>query len=109
MLLVFSNQSVMLVEMGEMILAKFEWDCGRAGFIDGVFFTTRDELESLIGKRVYFGEVLGKHSEVFGVIGPGDVHVITIDPAIVDGLYKANSNNSTLSGYNPLRYVEEEE
>jgi hypothetical protein len=47
------------------ILVRFELDYGRQGSVDGLFVTTREWMEALTGVTVYFGEILGKHSEVY--------------------------------------------
>lgn len=49
----------------DKILVRFEIDYGRHGSIDGLFVTTREWMEALTGVTVYFGEILGKHSEVW--------------------------------------------
>lgn len=84
-------------------LYKFYWDCGRMGSIDGVFIADSVAIENLIGKEVYFGEVLGKHSEVYGVIEKDDITLVTNDPSVIDAL------GDFSAGHNPLDYVEEEE
>ena len=48
------------------VLVHFEWDCGRQGMVDGLFVTTQEKIDAAIGTEVYFGEILGKHSEIFG-------------------------------------------
>lgn len=50
--------------MTKKLLVQFYWDCGRMGDLEGLFITTEDELKSWYGREVYFGEVLGKHSEI---------------------------------------------
>lgn len=82
-------------------LWKFFWDCGRQGEVEGVFKATKEEVENAIGKEVYFGEILGKHSEVFGKLEDGECELISDDPLYV--------MNALESGYNPLNYIEEDE
>lgn len=77
-------------------LWKFEWYDDYA-FIGGIFKATNKEVESLIGKEVCFGEVAGKHSEVYGIIEGCDIALISENPIIVDGMIEF--------GYNPLEYV----
>lgn len=89
-----------------MRLWKFCWDCGRSGFIDGLFLASSKDVEELLGKQIYFGEVLGKHSEIYGTIDEGDIKQIEVDAATIDGL---TPHGPTLSGYNPFDYYEEEE
>lgn len=88
-------------------LWKFHWDCGRAGEIEGLFIATEQEVESIVGQGVYFGEVLGKHSEVRRTIDPGEITKVEVNSATVDELFKVCG--STVCGYNPLEYLEEEE
>lgn len=84
---------------------KFYWDCGRNGDLSGVFVATQDEINNAIGKRIYFGEVLGKHSEIYGFLEKDDVELLTNDQFFIDKVIEYG----LLSGYNPLEYIEEEE
>ena len=43
---------------------KFEADFGRYGVLRGLFLADKSEVKYLIGKELYFYEVLGKHSEI---------------------------------------------
>lgn len=43
---------------------RYYLDCGRMGSVEGLFVAEMDEVEALAGKRCYFGEILGKHSEI---------------------------------------------
>ena len=89
---------------------KFYWDCGRMGDLHGKFVVDQaeyDRLMSFVGKRIYFGEVLGKHSEVEGELGAEDLEVVTDDQTF---LLKARELGIDLtSGYNPLDYVDDAE
>lgn len=71
--------------------------------VDGIFLATEKEVKELIGKEVYFGEVLGKHSEIYGTIDVGDITELDVTPQTINDLAKFG----TLSGYNPLEYWEE--
>lgn len=90
------------------VLVEFYWDCGRMGSITGLFVTTTEELEKLYGKQVYFGEVLGKHSDIYGVFSPEDITVKSDDSAFIDKLVEI-IGSKTISGYNPFDYFEEED
>lgn len=79
-------------------LWKFEWDSNYA-FIGGLFKATDEEAENLIGKKVYFGEIEGKHSEVYGTIDAEDIELISSNPIVIDSIPSF--------GYDPLEYVEE--
>lgn len=83
---------------------RFYWDCGRMGYISGVFVSTKEEIEQAIGKHLYFGEVLGKFSEVYGDLESKDIEFITDDQDFIDKVIKYG----LLSGYNPLEYISEE-
>lgn len=78
-------------------LYSFYWDCGRQGEVEGLFKATDEEIQRAIGQKVYFGEILGKHSEVYGTLDECDITLVSDDSLIV--------SNSTESGYNPLNYV----
>lgn len=84
-------------------LYKFHWDRGRSGDLDGLFVASEKEIEDAIGKEVYFGEVLGKHSEVYGVLEDGDVEKLDISPESVTEVSKYLG--SDWSGFNPLDYL----
>jgi hypothetical protein len=81
---------------------KFNYDCGRMGDLNGIFVAEKKDVEDLITSKieVYFGEVLGKHSEVYGPIEAGHITLASDDPnavAVVENL-----NLST--GFNPFGY-----
>lgn len=84
-------------------LYKFHWDCGRSGELDGLFVATEREVEEIIGEEVYFGEVLGKHSEVYGTIEEGEIQKLDISPKSVAEVSKYLGE--TWSGFNPLEYI----
>lgn len=88
-------------------LWKFHWDCGRQGDLYGVFIATEEEVRSLEGKSVYFGEVLGKHSEVYGTIEQGEITLLTENTEAVKALQEACGK--TISGFNPLQYLRDQD
>lgn len=85
-------------------LYKFYWDCEREGEVEGIFIADETELENAIGKNVYFGEILGKHSEVYGVLEKEDIEEMKVSKNTLEELEKILGNS--ISGYNPLSYVE---
>lgn len=87
------------------VLVRFFWDYGRMGEVDGLFVTTKEELEKAYGKRVYFGEILGKYSEVYGTLDQEDIEVLSEDQIFIDQLTQLLGDH--LSGYNPLDNLEE--
>lgn len=80
---------------------KFFWDCGRTGVIEGIFTEDSENVSSILGKDIYFGEVLGKHSEISGTIDLGDINLITNDKNAVEMFDKYQLE----TGYNPFVYL----
>lgn len=79
-------------------LWKFYWDCGRQGDVEGLFKATKEEVQNAIGKEACFGEILGKHSDIYGTIEEGEIQLVSDNPIEV--------MNATESGYNPLNYIQ---
>ena len=86
-------------------LYQFHWECGRQGDVEGIFAATEEEVEKAIGKHVYFGEILGKHSEISGDLSIDDLTVLTDDQEFIK---KALEYNLVPSGYNPLGFLKGE-
>lgn len=86
-----------ITDSSKVCLWRFYWDCGRQGDVEGVFKATKEEVDAAIGMEVYFGEILGKHSEVFGELEVGEITLESDDPLVV--------KNAVESGYNPLDYL----
>jgi hypothetical protein len=83
-------------------LYRFEWSL-RGGEVAGLFVATPEELQAAIGKQLYFGEILGKHSEVSGDLGALDVTLLTDDQEFIQ---KASELKIVPFGYNPLDAVQ---
>ena len=94
-------------ESKHKVLVSFFWNEGRMGDVEGLFVTTKEKIEKSLGKEVYFGEILGKHSEIFGTLKKEDFKVESDDPAFIDKLVEI-IGAETISGYNPFDYFEEE-
>lgn len=90
------------------VLYTFHWNCGRMGDLDGLFIADDSDVEKLIGKNCYFGEVLGKHSEIQGELKVGDFIIKTNDQDFIEKLEKY-LGGSTISGYNPFDYINNDE
>ncbi len=88
-------------------LYSFHWDCGRSGDLDGLFVAEEDQVESAIGKRLYFGEVLGKHSEVEGILEASDLEEVSREQDKITWL--VDLLGTSISGFNPLEYLVEDE
>lgn len=84
-------------------LYKFEWDCGRDGSVEGLFIEDTDLVKNSLGNQVRFGEILGKHSDIYGDLEEGDLTEIEIPQELLEIL--ENKCSSNISGYNPLNYI----
>ena len=82
-------------------LYRFFWDCGRQGDVEGMFVATPEEVAAVIGKQVYFGEILGKHSEIHGEPEEKDFTIISEDQEKIAWLVDT-IGDKTICGYNPL-------
>ena len=85
-------------------LYSFYADCGRQGSLDGLFIATQEEVDKAIGQEVYFGEVLGKHSEVSGTLEANEITLVSEDQEKVEWLLFILGH--CVSGFNPLEYVQ---
>lgn len=90
------------------VIARFYLDCGRMGDLSGLFVTTKEKLEASYGKEVYFGEVLGKHSDIGVDLNPKHITILTDDQEFIDKFEKI-MGSGTVSGYNPLEIIDEYE
>ncbi|MDE1383295.1 hypothetical protein PVN32_22550 [Bacillus paralicheniformis] len=87
-------------------LWKFGWRFGY-GDVEGLFVATEAEVADLIGEVIDFGEILGKHNEIYGEVKEGEIRKVEIDPETVANVSAVLGD--TWSGYNPLHYVWEDE
>lgn len=81
---------------------KMNFDCGRDGNLTGVFIAQKNHIEILINHKikVYFGEALGKHSDVYGSIDREEITLLTDDESAIKIVEQYNLEN----GYNPFHY-----
>lgn len=82
---------------------RYSESFGRMGDLSGVFTATAAEVAAAMGRRVVFGEVLGKHSDVWTTLALKDITLVSAAPeavAVVDSLGLA-------TGTNPLEYLAE--
>lgn len=91
--------------MSDFFLWKFYLDCGSQGELEGLFVATEEDISHLIGKCCYFGEVLGKHSDVGGIIEKTDISKVELDSYTVNKV--ADTLGNTWCGFNPMKYVSE--
>lgn len=86
---------------------RFDFDAGIMGGLSGVFIAEDDAVKDLVAskKEVYFGEVLGKHSEICGPIEEKEITKVTDDPVAIEIFEKYELS----SGYNPFDYINTDE
>lgn len=87
-------------------LYRFYVDYGRMGDLEGLFVTTPEKLEEAYGHDLYFGEVLGKHSDVSVAFGPEDIELVTDDQDFVTKLVEIVGVH--ISGFNPISQYEQQ-
>ena len=88
-------------------LYSFYVDCGRQGSLDGLFIATQEEVDKAIGKEMYFGEVLGKHSDVQGTLEAHEITLVSSDQDKVEWLL--GLLGTCVSGFNPLEYISQDD
>ena len=88
-------------------LYKLDCTFGRMGEIESLFISDDKSVEEAIGKEVYFGEVLGKHSEIFFDLEPDDIQEVSDDQELVEKLLELYPKG-TVCGLNPLNNLSEE-
>lgn len=88
-------------------LYSFYVDCGRQGSLDGLFIATQEEVDKAIGKEMYFGEVLGKHSDVQGTLESHEITLVSSDQDKVEWLL--GLLGTCVSGFNPLECISQDD
>jgi hypothetical protein len=76
------------------------WDCGRHGSLEGLFVATEGRIKEAEGKEAYFGEVLGKHSDVWVELESKHFSKLSSDENVVEFV-----KDHGPFGYNPLHYI----
>lgn len=81
---------------------KLQFDCGRMGELKGVFVADTKDVSLLIDNKieVYFGEALGKHSEVYGPIEESELKFVSSNADVI----KVIEDHQLMNGYNPFEY-----
>ena len=89
-----------------MKLYKFSESFGRMGTLEGLFVEDEKNIDEAMGKRIYLGEVLGKHSEIEIELSFRNLKKVDLCESCVEELRKKFGH--TISGTNPLSYMEED-
>lgn len=95
-----------------MNVYKFEIEYGRSGTLSGMFIADSDAVAEVVGKEVYFGDVLGKYSDVLVKLEDGDIELIPLEEESIADLFSIfaddkEDKNVTIVGYNPFDYIED--
>ena len=88
-------------------LYRFCWPQRRGGDVEGLFVEDSDVVENAIGADVYFGEICGKHSDVYGTLDEEDLTVVSEDQEKIEWL--VDILGRSISGYNPFDYIEDQD
>ena len=88
-----------------MGLYSYYLDCYRMGEVSGLFIASDDSIKANLGKNLYFGEILGKHSEITDKFSLENITLLSTEPDKVSWLMSLVGVN--VSGYNPLDFVDE--
>ena len=84
---------------------KLDLDYGRDGDLQGIFVAEKEDLDAIDGKTLYFGDALGRHSNVTKVCNLSkDIKKVTDNAEAVAMFEKYDME----IGYNPLAYLEPE-
>lgn len=94
----FEEGYTRIEEPSEERLYRFHLDCGRMGSLGGLFTATEADIKVLIGETVYFGEVLGKHSDISAVMEEEHFKMVSKDPDLV----RLFNKYRLATGTNPL-------
>lgn len=78
------------------------------GEVEGLFIAEETDVSAALGKDVYFGEILGKHSDISGTLDAEDLTVMSDDQEFISKVEQV-FGTTCLSGYCPLDYLSEDE
>jgi hypothetical protein len=84
-------------------LYKFYVSAGRQGELYGLFIASDEEVKQSIGKKKYFNEPFGKHSEWYGEIKEEYITLVSTDPNVL----KVIEDHNLETGDSPLLSEEE--
>ncbi len=80
-------------------------DCGRMGDVEGIFVADSEDVKGIMGKEIYFGEVLGKHSEIVAEMNLSTIILLTDAKEAVDVVEQYDLS----AGFNPFDFLGEDE
>lgn len=92
-----------MIETNDTAVYKLNFSAGKQGDLEGLFTAKKSHVKWLIDSKieVYFGEVLGKHSEVYGNIEEKEIIFISDNPEVI----KVIADFELENGHNPFYYT----
>ena len=90
-----------------LLLVEYYAEFGRMGHIEGLFVCTEQQYQKALGREVDWGEILGKHSEIYHTLSESDLVIKSRDQGAIDAICQLLGRTSTISGYNPIAQLEE--
>lgn len=87
---------------------EFYMDCGRMGDVSSTFIADKEDVAKAIGKYIYFGEILGKHSEVTCNLEEDHLEIKTDDQDFI-AMFESIMGEGWSTGNNPMEYLPEDE
>lgn len=91
----------------KLLIVEYFLDYGRMGELNGLFICTETEYNQSIGRKVYWGEVLGKHSEVYHTLEADDLLIKSDDQEFITKLREVLGVTWNISGFNPIARIQE--
>lgn len=85
-------------------LYKYILNYGRMGVLEGLFISDEASLMEAIGKEIYWGEVLGKHSEISSTLQLTDITTVSEDQEFIRQFEVCVGESF---GYNPVSKYQE--
>jgi hypothetical protein len=88
--------------INEEAVYKLNFSCGKQGDLTGVFIAKKNHIKILLENKieVYFGEVLGKHSRIYGKIEEKNIELVSDSSEVIDVIKTHKLEN----GFNPFEY-----
>lgn len=89
--------------LNEKAVYKLNINYGRQGDLTGLFIAKKNHIKILLENNleVCFGEVLGKHSEIYGVIEENEIVFVTDNKDVIDVI----ETHQLEHGFNPFDYT----
>jgi len=91
-------------------LYKLSMNFGKNGELNSLFIADSMDIDILLSKNIpiYFGEVLGKYSDIISSIQKDEIKCLTFDSYIIEFFEKNNISIGTNPFYAPLSWTYKE-